>query len=300
MDPKSSKTQAAPAHRRPEPFYFHPFALQSCTVLSEPTADDQAAYDAYVRSCDSAERFWAGAPASDWMLDVLRKGWDRFPASIETALRRFALECVRGLRSGGAPSVQELLDVGQRYLDGSATLDDLRQARASAHGQVSAGGVHGLPRCSAYAAAVLAAWHALDPDAGAAANWSAEFAARHDAFVVLQERGRQWHWAEDQGEHWRDSWRAAFFAKAHPEVEAAATAEARRRQADFLRSILPSPHGPPVRGEVYFGPVDERGNNPVYCTTCGAQRGDTTPGVSFDVRGMLCKAWRTPVARCVH
>jgi hypothetical protein len=34
--------------------------------------------------------------------------------------------------------------------------------------------------------------------------------------------------------------------------------------------------------------------------TCGVQRGDATPGVIFDVRGMLCKACRAPVARCVH
>jgi hypothetical protein len=293
-------TVTAPARAVPEPFDHYPFGYESCTVECAPTADEQAAYAAFCRANRSAERFWERAPLADWMLDILGKLWDDLPAAPEAELRRFALRCVEGLRVAADPKVQELLGVVRRHLNGEATLDDLGAMQARTHRHVAQGGVQGLPRCSTFAAARLAAWHAADRDARSAASWCAEFAARHDAFVVLRQRAAGWHWPEDRGEPWREDWRAAFFAKAHPHLKAAAMAVARRRQADLLRSILPLPFGAPVRGEVYLGPADEAGIGPVYCMTCGFQRSDATPGVIFDVRGMLCKSCRAPVARCVH
>ena len=147
---------------------------------------------------------------------------------------------------------------------------------------------------------MLAAWHVTNSDPMKAALWASEFSARHDAFLVLARRAAAWQRPDDRGEPWPAGWRTAFFAQAHPEVEAAAVAEARQRQAGLLRSILPAPFGAPLRGEVYFGPVGANGRGPVYCVTCGFQRGDTEPGVLFDVRGMLCVSCHAPVARCVH
>ena len=83
-------------------------------------------------------------------------------------------------------------------------------------------------------------------------------------------------------------------------MAADAIPDARRRQADLLRACLPKPFGVKIRGEVFFGAADPSGHEPVYCMTCGVQRGDVTPGVLFDVRGLLCAACGNLVSRCVH
>jgi hypothetical protein len=295
-----ARSEHSAPRKMPEPFTFAPFAFDSCTIECTPTAAEQAAYSAHYRKCRSAEDFWDGATAADWMLDILGKHPDVRPATLERELRTFALRCTEGLQGAASPSVQALLEVVRRRLSESATLEDLSAAQVAAHPHVAQGGIQGLPRCMTYAAALLAAWHAAARDPGQAAFWGSEFAARHDAFVVLERHASTWHWPEDGGEQWRESWRTAFFAKAHLEVEAAALADARRRQADLLRSILPKPFGARIRGEVYFGPAPDTDRERVYCMTCGFQRDDTTPGVIFDVRGVQCASCGAPVARCVH
>jgi hypothetical protein len=221
------------------------------------------------------------------------------PLVPESALRHFALQCAERLTAASNPAVQEILENVRHHVAGTATLDDLVALQARTHPAVAAGGVHGLPRCSTFAAAMLAAWHAAGREPLVAAWWSAEFAARHDAFAVVGECAATWQWPDDRGEPWRADWRAAYFAKAHPAVNVAALADARRRQADLLRSILPAPFGVPIRSEVYFGEASG-GRVPVYCMTCGCLRADTTPGVIFDARGVACRSCRAPVARCVH
>ena len=241
--PTATPTPATP----PERFDVEPFSFRWCTVPRVPTRAEAAAYAAFHRTCRSAESFWDGAPAADWMLDVLTKAWDDVPVVPEQELRRFAVACAENLTAAAAPAVQDLLDGVRRYLAGAATLDDLVALQARTHPSVAAGGVHGLPRCSTFAAAKLAAWHAADRHPLQAAWWSAEFAARHDAFAILHECAATWEWPEDKGEAWRADWRAAFFSRSHPDVQAAALADARRRQADLLRSILPKPFGTIVR-----------------------------------------------------
>jgi hypothetical protein len=300
MDRTASPIPDALALGLPERFERCPFAYESCRVDVTPSAAEQAAYSAYHRACRSAEGFWDGAPAADWMLDLLRKLWDRLPSAPDDALRRFALLCAESLETAATPTVQVLLEVLRRHVAGAATLEDLGALQARTHRHAAQGGVQGLPRCSPDAAAMLAAWHAADRDPWSAASWTTEFAARHDAFVVLARHAAAWHSSEDRGEPWRESWRVAFFAEAHPEVEAAALADARKRQADLLRACLPKPFGGKIRGEVFFGAADPSGHEPVYCMTCGSQRGDVTPGVLFDVRGLLCAACGKLVSRCVH
>jgi hypothetical protein len=288
------------ATRPPESFATEPFAYASCKIDRDPTPEEEAAYLAHYHACPTPDDFWIKATGADWMLDLLAKLWRRLPVFPETELRTFALRCAEELGETGGSIAGKLLDVSRRYLSGSAAVDDLVDVRARTHRHVAQGGMQGLPRCNTYAAAMLAAWHAADPHAHIAATWTAEFAARHDAFVVLRERAGTWRWPEDRGEPWREDWRPAFFAKAHPQVVADAIADARRRQADLLRACLPKPFGVPTRGEVYFGQADASGRERVYCMSCGFQRGDVTPGVMFDARGLFCAACGNLVSRSVH
>jgi hypothetical protein len=174
------------------------------------------------------------------MLDMLRGQFDRVPVAPEAQLRRFALDCVSGLRGADSPALLDLLTAVRRRASGGLSLADLGRLQKKQQPSVTPAGVQGLPRCLPHAAGMLAAWHTATPDPYNAAFWAAEFAAFHDAFVELQKQSRDWPWP-DSGEGLHESWRAAFFDRAHPDVRRRAMQEARERQAALLRRILPQP-----------------------------------------------------------
>jgi hypothetical protein len=218
-----------------------PFSLADCTLVQAPTAAQAAAHAAHASAHRTPHESWTHATAADWMLDLLRQYWQHIPVAPERELRTFALECAEGLEALAGEAVLKLLEVVRGRIGGAFTLDQLTALQRSVQPCVSPGGVQGLPRCSPGAAAALAAWHTADRNPYEAAFWSAEFAALHDAFVVVRRAARDWEWPEDRGESWRESWRVAFFNRAHPEVQERALADTRRRQADRLRAILPYP-----------------------------------------------------------
>jgi hypothetical protein len=224
-----------------DPLPVIPFHPETCTLHVRPTAEEQEAFTRFFQLHQTRAAFWERAPYSDWMLDMLRGQFDRVPVAPETQLRRFALECVSGLKGADTGTLLDLLAAVRRRVVGELPLDDLAKLQRKLLPTVTPAGVQGLPRCLPQAAGMLAAWHTATPDPYNAAFWAAEFAAHHDTFVELQTRAPGWTWPEDRGEPWRESWRAAFFDRAHPDVRQRAIREARERQATLLRRILPQP-----------------------------------------------------------
>ncbi len=288
--PKTEAERALGPQVHPIVLPITPFNIATCTMANFVSNKEQAAFDACIRANKTIHEFWQNAAQADWMLDVLRDRWDTIPPSPERQLRTFALRCVEQIRVPDTPGTARVLAVVKRRIDGDATLDELRAAQELIRGGVTAGGIQGLPRLIGAAAAMLAVWHTADRSPFEAAFWAAEFAARYDGCVAVQELARNWRDPDDRGEAWRESWHAAEFNTAHPNIFQAAVTESRRRQAALLRSLLPDPFvlGPPVRVDVFFGPANDAKQMPVYCIPCGSARGDTSKGVVFHVRGMTC------------
>ncbi len=232
--------QASPV-RSVDPLPVIPFHMASCTLLNPPTAEEQDAFTRFFQLHQTRAAFWERAPYADWMLDMLRGQFDRVPVTPEAQLRRFALECVANLQGTDSGALLELRAAVRQRATGELSLEELERLQKKRRPIVTPAGVQGLPRCLPHAAGMLAAWHTATPDPYNAAYWAAEFAAVHDAFVELQKRAPDWTWPEDRGEPWRESWRAAFYDRTHPDVRRRAMQEARERQAALLRTILPQP-----------------------------------------------------------
>lgn len=214
-----------------------PFHLGTCTLLQTKAEAEQSAFSAHLRVHPTRADFWEHAPAADWMLDVLRGGWQFIPVAPDAALRTFALQCVADLRGADAPELAELKAVVQRRVTGATTTRELEAAQAKTRQLVTPAGVHGLPRCSPHAAGQLAVWHTADASPYEAAFWTAEFAALHDAFVTLAEATESWN----PPAACPAEWRLEFYSRAHPHVRARALREAHERQAVRLKSLLPQP-----------------------------------------------------------
>jgi hypothetical protein len=230
-----------------------PFGRVDCRLVEPPTAEERKALEAHIRASRTREDFWQHAPRADWMLDLLRAHPERIPIVPEAQLRRFALKCVDGVQGAGGSAIPMLLRAVAGRVAGTTSLAHLEALQRQIQPAVSAGGVHGLPRCSPHAAGALAAWHAATPNPYDAAYWTAEFVARHDAFVLLRFQAQSWRSPDDRGEPWRESWRTALFARVHLHVFSDAVAQARYRQAVLLRSILPHPFAhrrPPAPAQV--------------------------------------------------
>jgi hypothetical protein len=285
-----------------EPLLMVPFDLQSCTLADQPTDAEQAAFDAHTRACQSWEEFWERAPSADWMLDALRGQWEWIPVVPERHLRTFALRCIEGLHGADHAGLQDLVQAVRCRVDGKGTLQELSGLQERKRALVTPSGVQGVPRCSPHAAGALAAWHTADRSPYDAAFWTAEFGARHDAFIALEGAAASWTWSSDSSGTWRESWRTTLFATAHPAIYMEALSATRRRQADLLSSILPQPFaqlGSPVSGEAHLGEENAAGRVSVYCRKCGVERDGATPGVLFDVRRTRCALCRVPLARGV-
>lgn len=296
MFKRKPSTQAAPEgdHQgtgSPEALPTEPFNVTTCTLAVEPTGEEKAALEEHISSSPTRAEFWQRSPRADWMLDLLRGHSEWIPIVPEVQLRRFALACVEGLAGADRPSIVMLLQGVEGRVTSTASLSHLEALRRQTQLMVSSGGAHGLPRCRPDSAGALAAWHAATPNPYEAAYWTAEFAARHDAFVVVRHRSASWRSPDDRGEPGRKSWQAAFFSRAHSAVYQHALAEARHRQAMLLRSILPDPfvkHGPPVRADVYFSDATQNDRVSMFCLDCGHALKGVSPGVLFDARGEKC------------
>jgi hypothetical protein len=289
--------------REPYALPIVPFNLETCTLADRPTPEEQAAYDAHASACPTREMFWDRATQADWMLDLVRANYQGIPLVPEAQLRRFALRCVERLHGVDAPPLVELLQAVERRITSTVTLDELQSLQRKARPTVTPRGVQGLPRFSTYAAGALAAWHSATPDPYKAAYWTAEFAARHDAFAAVCERAGKWKCPDGRGETRSQSWHAALFAHHHPHVYRGALIASRTRQAGLLRSILPAPFtrlGPPLRREVYGREYEnEPGHVSFYCETCGeALKGDRF--VLFDVCGTSCSGCGLPLDSRLH
>ena len=131
-------------------------------------------------------------------------------------LRRYACLCARHAAHVAKVPLENVVLVAERFAAGIASMDELKAAHADAKARATGAAVVGLPRCAPSAAACLSALHTADEDAATAAYWAAEFAVKAALFREAQIRSVGWHWPEDQGEGWRDSWRAAEWLKRHP------------------------------------------------------------------------------------
>src|SRR5687768_6112130 len=199
------------------PFATVPFNTETCTLVGQPTADRLTDLDKELRASGSRAHFWESATSADLMLELLRTHPEWMSIAPEGQLRRFALKCLDGTTGASASGVAHLVDAVARRISNTTTLAHLDALQRSIHPMVSPAGVQGLPRCNPHAAGLLAAWHTATPNPYDAAFWTAEFAARHDAFVVLRHHVASWRSPDDRGEHWRVSWRTASFARAHPD-----------------------------------------------------------------------------------
>jgi hypothetical protein len=277
---------------RVQPFRLRliPFDMRRCIPADQPTEEEQAAFDACIAANGTIQNFWKNAMRADWMLHMLRAKWDPLRTAPERELRRFAMRCVERLEWTGRQSISALIETVKRRTDGGATLEELSAAQDAVRGGVTAGGIQGLPRFNASAASALAAWHCADASPFEAALWAAEFAARHDAFLVVEHAAAEWTCPGGR-EAWRELWHTALFDAAHPEVFRDALKEPRRRQAELLRIVMPDPFvlpGPGVRGDVFVGPESDSGMSATYCLECGPIVPGSSPGVLFDVRGCVC------------
>jgi hypothetical protein len=237
----------------PEAFLIEPFSLADCTLVHSPTPEEQSALAEQISACATREDFWERAQRADWMLDLLRARPEWMPIVPEAQLRRFALTCIESVQGADGPAMLMLRQAVEGRVSGTTTLAHLAALQRQIQPSVSPGGVQGLPRCSPHSAGALAAWHSANPNPYEAAFWTAEFAARHDAFVLLRHKATSWRSPDDRSEPWRESWRTALFAQAHPHVYQDALDQARHRQAVLLRSLLPHPFaagGRPVAGYV--------------------------------------------------
>lgn len=279
-----------------------PFHPRTCRLADPPTAEEEAGFEACVSASPTPSDFWQRATQADWMLDLLRQRCYAIPLAPERQLRTFALRCVDGLRGTSAPRIAQILHAVRRRADANAVLEDLRDVQLAAHGTVSAGGAQELCRFNPAAAGALAAWHAASANPYEAAFWTAEFAARHDAFLAVDESAARYAAPEFADAESRQLWHTALFDAVHPQIYQASLASARQRQAALLRRILPDPFAPagtPVCGTLYFGPADDQGNMALYCAECGASVDQASPGMLLDVRGESCARCRGPVSRRV-
>ena len=296
VGPQPAAVEAGPVTRA---MPFHP---RTCTLGDRPTQEEEAAFEACVSASPAPSDFWQRAAQADWMLDLLRQRCYAIPLAPERQLRTFALRCVDGLRGTTAPRIARILDAVRRRADANAALEDLREVQLAAHGAVSAGGVRGLCRFNPAAAGALAAWHAATANPYEAAFWTAEFAARHDAFLTVEAAAGRHTAPEIAGADSRQPWHTAVFDTLHPQIYQASLAPARQRQAALLRGILPNPFAPagtPVPGTLYFGPADDPERLALYCAECGISVEQASPGVLLDVRGESCARCRGPVSRRV-
>ena len=219
-----------------------PFHLVTCTMLETARPEEQAELDACVHVNPTIQDFWRNATQADWMLDALRRYWERIPSTPERELRTFALRCVSGfLERDTAAALLRLVDVARARADGRATLDEMRSAQEALREDAIAAGMQGLIRLLPEAASILAIWHCADRSPYEAAFWAANFAARHDAFIAVRQAAQSWWEAGESRRAAADQWLAAYFHSEHPEVFRQATKAARGRQVPLLREILPDP-----------------------------------------------------------
>ena len=154
---------------------------------------------------------WNTCERGDWMIWLLTESKNEVT---DQELRLIAVECCR--------SVQRLMtdqrsinavDVAERYANGEATDEELRQAQAAA-------GV-------AWDAAGAAAWEAREAREARAAAWAAAAAAWDAARAA----------AEDAGVAAREARAAAWEAR---EARAAAWEAESKKQSDIVRKIVPN------------------------------------------------------------
>ena len=131
-------------------------------------------------------------------------------------LRRYACLAARHAAHVAKVPLPDVVLVAERFAAGIASIEELRAAHADAKARATGAGVVGLPRCAPAAAACLSALHTTDEDADTSAYWATEFAVKAAVFREAQLRSAGWHWPEDEGEPWRDTWRAAEWLNRHP------------------------------------------------------------------------------------
>jgi hypothetical protein len=281
----------------PDPEPAIPFHLGNCTIIEAQPPEDEAAHAILLGECDTVNEFWGAASQVHWMLRLLRAQAPYLPIDLERPLRLFVLECVKDVSGRDVPALARILTAVRGRLDKTTTPFDLERARADAHAYVTPGGVQGLHRYSPQAAGALAVWHTGNPDPSEASYWTAAFTALHEAFVVVRRRADLWK-PRDPSRVRVDA-REAAFVRDHPDVYAEALADSRRRLADLLRSMLPSPFGRPLPGDV-FTRENADGTVAVFCVPCGL----TTPGAEPfelpDMRLFGCTGCGHPLIHVAH
>ena len=274
------------------------FHTGTCTLAEALSPSEQADLDAFYDASETLQDFWDTAPRSNWMLRVLNQQSFSIRVVPESALRLFCLKIVEPLRGRDVPALTELLALVRRRIRLDGSLSELAENRARAHDIVVQGGIQGLPRCIPGVAGALAAWHAANPDPYDAAYWTAEFVARHDAFVVINDRAARWK-PHDRS-LLRGGWREAQFAKAHPEVAAEALTATRTRLAHVLRSILPSPFGPGPEAVVHGVRRDTDEGVTLLCDECATKVANSFAFSLADARQYGCSACNQSFAYRAH
>lgn len=284
--------------RSPAPFEpTIPFHIGNCTILETHPPEDEAAHAVLLGECDTVSEFWEQASQVHWMLRLLRAQAPYLPIDLERGLRLFVLRCVKDVSGRDVPALARIVTTVRGRLDRTSTPFDLERARAAAREMVTPGGVQGLHRYSPQAAGALAVWHTGNPDPSEAAYWTATFTALHEAFTVVGLRAEAWQ-PQDRM-RLRAGMREAEFVRDHPQVYAQALDDSRRRLADLLRDVLPSPFARPVPGQVFSRDNDD-GTVAVFCGSCGLTMPAVEPCELPDIRLFGCAGCGLPLVHYSH
>ena len=100
-------------------------------------------------------------------------------------LRLFACWCARGSRAGDDRQPQKGIDaVAARFANGTATIDELNEARLAGRGGAQGAAVCGMPKRYPTAAFQLATWHTANESALASAEWSSWYSLQGRQFEL--------------------------------------------------------------------------------------------------------------------
>ena len=171
------------------------------------------------------------------MIAIIRTHLRPYRTWFERPLRRFAWHCAHEVAAFSHGPTHEALLAAGRLVAALGPSSYLAAAHHAARSDAAAARAVGMARCEPSAAAFLAAYHSCAPNVFDAAHDTAECAAKVAFFRAARVRSQQTP-IYTPDEPWRESRRVAEWLERHRDELADVDADAKRRHADLLRSIL--------------------------------------------------------------
>jgi hypothetical protein len=171
------------------------------------------------------------------MIAIIRTHLRSYRSWFERPLRRFAWQCAHDVAAFSHGPTHEALLAAGRLVAALGPNSYLAAAHHAARSDAAAARAVGMARCEPSAAAFLAAYHSCAANVFDAAHDSAECAAKVAFFRAARVRSQHAP-IYTPGEPWRESRQVAEWLKRHRDELADVDTDARRRQAELLRSIL--------------------------------------------------------------